>query len=356
VKEIYEAAIEEYRKGRISVLATIIKQAGPSPRGIGAKCLLTKDGALTGTVGGGRLEAEVLEKAREVLESRMAALLSFHLTGTDVEGTDMLCGGDVEVFLAPLSPEQSGLPALFQEVLKVHRRGGAGVLATVVDPEAWSAEETPMLFFTAEGAKTGSVAGNPDLERELKDRAGEFSRQRLPETHDFGEGDRPFNVFVEPVTSNPILFVFGGGHVSRQIVPVAARVGFTVRVIDDRKEFADPRLFPEADEVVERGFDGVMDTLPVDDSSYLVIVTRGHAYDKDVLTQALKTDARYVGMIGSRRKRDIVYQKLLEEGFTGNDLARVHSPIGLSIGAETPEEIAVSIVAELIQERAGNKR
>jgi len=355
VKEIYEAAIEEYGKGRISVLATIVKQAGPSPRGIGAKCLLSQDGTLTGTVGGGRIEAEVLEKAREVLESCVPALLSFHLTGTDVEGTDMLCGGDVEVFLAPLLPQQFGLLALFQEVLKVHRRGGAGVLVTVVDPEAWSAEEAPMLFFTAEGAQTGAMPENPNLERKLKDRAGELARQRLPRTHDFGEGDRPLNVFVEPVTANPILFVFGGGHVSQQIVPFAARVGFTVRVIDDRKEFADPRLFPEADEVVERGFDGVMDTLPVDASSYLVIVTRGHVYDKDVLAQALKTDARYVGMIGSRRKRDIIYQKLVEEGFTGEELAWVHSPIGLSIGAETPEEIAVSIVAELIQERAGKK-
>jgi len=355
MKEVFEAAIEEYKKGRVSVLATIIKQAGPSPRGIGAKCLLSQDGALTGTVGGGRLEGEVLEKAREVLESRVPALLSFHLTGTDVEGTDMLCGGDVEVFLVPLLPEQSGLLALFQEVLKVHRRGGAGFLATVVDRQAWSAKETPMIFLTAEGRQTGAMPGLPNLERQLKDGAGELSGQRLPGTRVFGEGDLSLNVFVEPVASNPILFVFGGGHVSQQIAPAAVRVGFTVRIIDDRKEFADPRLFPEADEVIEHRFEDVMDSLPVDNSSYLVIVTRGHAYDKEVLAQALKTNARYVGMIGSRRKRDIIYQKLLEEGFTQNDLARVHSPIGIAIGAETPEEIAVSIVAELIQERAEKK-
>jgi xanthine dehydrogenase accessory factor len=95
-----------------------------------------------------------------------------------------------------------------------------------------------------------------------------------------------------------------------------------------------------------------MDGLPLDSSSFLVIVTRGHSFDKEVLDQALRTNARYVGMIGSKRKRGIIYQKLLEEGFTRDDLARVHAPIGLSIGAETPSEIAVSIVAELIQERA----
>jgi xanthine dehydrogenase accessory factor len=124
-------------------------------------------------------------------------------------------------------------------------------------------------------------------------------------------------------------------------------------VIDDRQEFADIKNFPDAKEVHKFPFEGVMERLPVDESSYLVIVTRGHVHDKDVLAQALKTDARYIGMIGSTRKRNIIYEKLIEEGFTKEELNRVHSPIGLEIGAETPEEIAVSIVAELIMIRAG---
>ncbi len=355
MKEIYEAAIEECRKGNVSMLATIIKQAGPSPRGIGAKCLLTRDGRLFGTIGGGRLEAEVLAEAPGVLASNVPALMSFHLKGTDVEDTDMLCGGDVEVFLAPISPEDSGLPALFGSILKVHRRGGSGFMATVVDPEAWQGKKAPMFFATTDGTQSGEIPGAPDIEKELKDRTEELVNQRLPKIHHFPKGEGSLNVFVEPVVANPILFIFGGGHVSQQIVPLAARVGFSVTVIDDRGDFADPHLFPEAREVLERRFEDVMDGLPVDGSSYLVIVTRGHSYDKEVLAQALKTNARYIGMIGSRRKRDIIYAKLLEEGFTGEDIARVHSPIGLTIGAETPEEIAVSIVGELIQERAGKK-
>ncbi|MBW2096938.1 MAG: XdhC family protein [Deltaproteobacteria bacterium] len=352
MKEIYERVVEEWSKSNACVLATIIKQAGPSPRGIGAKCLLTKDGTLLGTIGGGRLEAEVLEKAPEVLKSRMPELMSFHLKGTDVEDTDMLCGGDVEVFLFPVSPEDTGLLSLFKAVLKVHRRGGAGLIATVVEPETWQGDKAPMLFLPREGEQAGSIPEYPELETELKNSAGQLLRQSAPKIHTFSVKGQSLSVFVEPIISNPVLFIFGGGHVSQQIVPLAARVGFAVTVIDDREDFADPRLFPEAQHVVKHGFEDIMDSLPVDSSSFLVIVTRGHRYDKEVLAQALKTNARYVGMIGSKRKRDIIYQKLLEEAFTRDDLARVHSPVGLSIGAETPAEIAVSIVAELIKERA----
>jgi xanthine dehydrogenase accessory factor len=149
------------------------------------------------------------------------------------------------------------------------------------------------------------------------------------------------------------MYIFGGGHVSRRIVPLASLVDFSVEVIDDRPEFCMPEDFPEADAVHHLAFEEVMNNLSVDEFSYLVIVTRGHIHDKTVLSQALRTNARYVGMIGSRRKKEIVFKALLEEGFTREDLARVYSPIGLDIGAQTPAEIGVSIVAELIAVRAG---
>jgi xanthine dehydrogenase accessory factor len=162
-------------------------------------------------------------------------------------------------------------------------------------------------------------------------------------------------LFVEPILADPVLYIFGGGHVSAQIIPLASRVGFKVEVIDDRPEFADPAKFPNAARVHQHPFEGVLGRIPVDESSYLVIVTRGHIHDKTVLEQCLRTKAKYIGMIGSRRKKAMIYEKLLEEGFTRSDLDRVHAPIGLDIGAETPEEIAVSIVAELIRVRAGKE-
>jgi xanthine dehydrogenase accessory factor len=145
----------------------------------------------------------------------------------------------------------------------------------------------------------------------------------------------------------------GAGHVGRALAHFVALCDFSVVVVDDRAEFADPERIPDADEVAAvTGFDGVFHDRIIDADSYIVIVTRGHSYDKFVLAQALKTEAGYIGMIGSRRKIALIYQSLLTEGFNRTDLERVHAPIGLAIGGETPEEIAVSITAQLISSRS----
>ncbi len=149
------------------------------------------------------------------------------------------------------------------------------------------------------------------------------------------------------------VYLFGAGHVSREVAVLARRVGFGIIVLDDRVEFASRERFPDADGVtVLETFESAFRDLPVDGNGFIVILTRGHAHDKTVLAGALRTDARYIGMIGSKRKRAAIYAALEDEGFTRADLDRVYSPIGIAIGAETPEEIAVSIVAELIQVRA----
>jgi len=158
-------------------------------------------------------------------------------------------------------------------------------------------------------------------------------------------------ILLEPVFSEPTVYLFGGGHVSEQVVPLAKRVHFKVVVIDDREMFANRERFPEADEVIVSEFEKCFDRLNIDDSSYVVIVTRGHLYDGFVLEQAVKSDARYIGMIGSKKKIKTLYQNLMQKGMTKETLDRVHAPIGIDINSETPEEIAVSIVAELIKVR-----
>jgi len=151
------------------------------------------------------------------------------------------------------------------------------------------------------------------------------------------------------------VYLFGAGHVSRPVAELAAMVDFRTIVLDDREEFANNERFPKADQIVVLpSYDDVFAGLEIGGDSYLVIVTRGHLHDKTVLEQSLRTDAGYVGMIGSRRKQRLVYDELLGKGFCEDDLNRVHNPIGLDIAAETPEEIAVSIVAELIAARAKN--
>jgi xanthine dehydrogenase accessory factor len=353
MKDIYLALFELVREGRFSVLATIIQQAGPSPRGIGAKCLIRDDGSLVGTVGGGILEAQVQDRAKKVLDTHMPERLYFSLTGSDVAGTDMLCGGEVQVFLEPVSPLDPNQLAVIPEVIKILKQEGAGLIATLIDQTRWQGDQAPKVLLETTGKITGVMPGFHAFDETLLDNDRHIFRSRhpfmLPIQDDSGS---LVEVFLEPVSSRPILYLFGGGHVSAQIVPLASRVGFEVVVIDDRPEFTDPGLFPGARDVHQLPFEGVMKGLPVDGSSYLVIVTRGHLNDKEVLAQALETNAGYIGMIGSRRKRDMIYESLIEQGFTREDLSRVHSPIGLDIGAETPEEIAVSITAELILERS----
>ena len=356
MKDIYTKITEIHEKGRGAVLATIIKQEGPSPRGIGAKCLILDDGSLAGTIGGGILEAQALQEARMVFDKGLPIRIKFSLKGTDVAGTDMLCGGNVEVFLEPIPSKGETHLLVFDKAMQITDQGGVGLLATVLDQRAWEHSAIPRLILEKSGERTGFLAGMHELEDALLKKMNQIPSSSqaciLPVEDDAGN---LVDIFVEPVMSEPVLYVFGGGHVSRQIVPLASQVGFQVVVIDDRAEFVHAEHFPGARDIYQLPFEGVMTRLPVHELSYLVIVTRGHVHDKNVLAQALKTTADYIGMIGSRRKKDIIYKKLLEDGFTQKDLSRVHSPIGLDIGAETPEEIAVSIVAQLIKVRAGRR-
>ena len=161
------------------------------------------------------------------------------------------------------------------------------------------------------------------------------------------------NYLVEPSFVPGTVYLFGAGHVSQQVVPLARLVDFRTVVMDDRSEFANRERFPIADEILTlSSFDNSMRDLNMGEDSYIVIVTRGHLHDKTVLEQALRTNARYIGMIGSRTKRDRIYGELEAQGFTAKDVARVHAPIGTKIRAETPEEIGISIVGELILARS----
>ena len=351
---LYEHIVASFEKGRSAVLATMIRQAGPSPRHLGAKCLILDDGEIVGTIGGGLLEAGTIEAAGRVLKTGLPMCLHFSLKGIDVADTDMLCGGNVDIFLEPVLPADPSAGKLYKRVAGLVRRGGTGLIVTVIDETRWRKGRPAKAFFEPGGEAVGELKIGSRAEDELRGRLRAGVKNGQPAVVLMKDDSGALvPLFVEPFKSDPALYVFGGGHVSSQIVPLASRVGFSTVVIDDRPEFAESSKFPDAKEVRLLEFEHVMKNLPVDSSSFLVIVTRGHLHDKSVLTQALRTDARYIGMIGSRRKRDIIYEKLLEEGFAKADLARVHSPIGLDIGAETPAEIAVSIVAELILKRAG---
>lgn len=338
--------LETLKAGEPLVLATILSQAGSTPRTAGTRMAVRKDGAIFGTIGGGKVEAEVMRTVADVLEADRPRVASFDLTTTDAaREMDMICGGRLSVLMEPVRPTADAI-ALYAAVVDCLTAGRKGRMVARLGTGETLPDRIDRCLVTADGEPRGDFTPADDLMNALKESAGE----RAPAVIEVA-GSR---YLVEPCFVPGTVYLFGAGHVSQQVAKLARLVDFRVVVLDDRPEFANRDRFPDAAEThVIPDFQSAFDALTIDADSYMVILTRGHAHDRTVLEGALRTDAGYIGMIGSRKKRDAIYKKLLSEGFTQKDLDRVHSPIGLSIGAETPEEIGVSIVGELIQARAG---
>lgn len=346
MKDIYSQIVDFSRTKREAVLATIVNRKGSSSREVGAKLLVSEDGILAGSVGGGELEKAVIEASSQVLSSALPVFFK--------SDPGLSCGGDVEIFLEPIPPDNEIHLRIYKEITEIVKRGGTGLLATVVDARLYESGQTLKALFKSNGEVIGFLPSMQNAFRSVTDLMPDFLGRQTPGTITCNdEYGAAFNVFIEPIISDPVLYVFGAGHVSSQVVPLARRVGFKVTVIDDRNEFANTRNFPEAENVFNYPYDDVIRRFSIDKSSFIVIATRSHSCDEMVLGQALRTDAGYIGMIGSRRKISVIYNNLVGEGFSDSDFIRVHSPIGIEIGAETPEEIALSIVSELVKVRAG---
>ena len=310
------------------VMATVVESSGSTPRSSGAKMAVRADGSIFGTVGGGLVEARTCRAARTMLDNGApdgrVRLQFVDMTQELAANSDMICGGGLSVLLEVVAPD-GPCAAAYAKLDGLLRKGIRSVLNTRV-------EGTQSL-----GSVNHTVLTGP----------GEGDAPRF-------ERDETGMTLMEPFIPPASLYVYGAGHVSRFTARVGAMVGFRTVVLDDRAEYANWERFPEVDEVVVLpSFDGCCDALVDDRDAFIIIVTRGHLHDRNVLAEALRTKARYVGMIGSRSKRDKIYQSLLADGFTQADIDRCHCPIGLPLGGQTPEEIAVSIVAELIQVRSG---
>ncbi len=338
MNEILKVLLETLKQGGDAVFCGIVESSGSAPRTSGARMLVLPDGSIRGSVGGGPVEGVSVTRAVKMLAGVEGhALLPFSLNSATAAEAGMVCGGAVTVLLQRITPSQRGF---FERLQFLHGTGARPVLVTVMPSD----REPAMALWTAKAGLEG-VALNDGL-------AAELARKALKTRQNFSLQGDGVRVFAEPLVAPTVLYLVGAGHVALATAKVAAFAGFEVVVMDDRAEFASVERYPEARDVrVLDSFDGCLQGLGADD--YVVIVTRGHLHDRDVLAQALRTDAGYIGMIGSRSKRDAVYRSLLESGYTQADLDRVFCPIGLGIGADTPEEIAVSIVGEMIRVRAG---
>jgi xanthine dehydrogenase accessory factor len=248
---------------------------------------------------------------------------------------------------------------VFEEIHKLKREGKRAALATIVNvrgsiPSVMAAK----MLVREDGSIVGTVGGGC-VESDVRKGAMEVMRDEKPKTFNFNLDQRPdddtglvcggsLQVFIEPIIPSPQLYIFGGGHVGANVYKVATLAGFETVIVDDRDLYANRERFPDAQEVHSGDMTETMASLLPSDNSYIVIVTRGHRHDLNVLRWAIDTPARYIGMIGSGRKVLAIYEQLEAQGVAAESLKRVFAPIGLDVGAVTPEEIAISIVAELI--------
>ncbi len=256
--DVYDELIRLRRLGQKCALATIVQVRGSIPSFESAKLLVREDGSMIGTIGGGCVEAEVWNAAREVMETEKPKHMSFNLGQDAAYDNGLICGGQLDVF-------------------------------------------------------------------------------------------------VEPVIPPPRAIVFGAGHISKSLCKVASLAGFSTTIVDNRDSFANRERFPEADEIFAEEYEDVFPKLTIHESTYLIIVTRGHRDDMRVLRWAATTQARYVAMIGSKRKVISVVKELEKDGLSRGQLDRIHAPMGLEIGAISPEEIAISVAAEMIAVRRNPK-
>jgi len=327
------------RAGARGVLATPLSSTGSVPLSAHSKLLLREDGSIAGTIGGGPLELRAPGAARDVLTSGEAQILQFDLDQDEAAESGMICGGECTVLLEPVSPGRA--EDVYAAVARAEKEQKPVVFITLLPSPAGSEK----LVFLPNGALIGE-AGDQQLLDVITETAKETlvaGRPRLIE--------RPLLAHFDPIVPHPTVCIFGAGHVAIPLAHLAGLVGFRVVVTDDREEFANRKRFPHAGNVVVASVSDAFASLSVGDDSYVIAVTRGHAMDEEVVANALSTPAHYIGMIGSKRKVAAVFDRLRQRGFSDEDLARVHAPIGLDIGADTVEEIAVSIVAELIAVR-----
>jgi len=326
------------------MLATIIATSGSTPASSFSK-MMVKDGGLVsvGTVGGGCMEGDVLAAAQRLHVSGKAEILAFHLTEDEyVQG--LICGGTAHVLIEPMT--RSDVPWL--EALAERRREGEDcVLATFIKTDGVIQKRALMV--------PNPSGWNPDDLETLRDIIGIEPSQDLHKALNRHQTRRITTaggeLILEPIAGIPALVIFGGGHVSKHLSKAASLAGFRVTVVDDREQYANPGRFPEAARTIALPFDQAVKELAVSSSTFIVIVTRGHRSDEEILEQVILTEAGYIGMIGSKRKVLATYQNLMERGVPADELRRVFAPVGLEIGAVTAEEIAISIVAQLIRVR-----
>ncbi len=342
--QLYDNIVELLSRQESVVLTTILSRSGSAPRRVGARMIVRSDGSIRGTIGGGILEARVQHLAQNAFDHQGAIVRDFVLTAEDAEQMGMICGGQLRVLIQYVEASDPEYLAFYRQVAATLEGRRRAWLITEIPMNETVQSRLVQCLYRDDGTRLfAGDGGNLPIPSSLAD-----TREPQLVTREAS------HFLVEPLCHEGEVFIFGAGHISQKLAPLTRLLGFRTVVLDDRAAFANRELFPSADDIIVLpSFDQAIANLSIDENSYLVLVTRGHAHDQALLGEALATGAGYIGMIGSRGKRNAVYQALKKEGIAAEAFERVHSPIGLPIAAETPAEIAVSIAAELIAVRRG---
>ncbi len=333
MKEILNAALHAMDNGESTVLVSIVGKSGSAPRGVGAHMLIGCNGRIAGTIGGGVTEAEAIRAGCEALREQVSCMRNYHLREDGEESTGSVCGGDVTLRLQYVPCGDTRLhDAIATAKTRLETKEACWIIIGPLDDSLGA-----ISVYNDLGVKGAEVP--PEVTGTL----GSCSKCVTV---------RGKSYYTQPLIPKGRVYIFGGGHIAQALVPVLSGVDFRCVILEDRTEFCRPELFPGVEEVRLIRPEEWEKHLRITPYDYICVMTRGHKNDIDCQAFALRTEARYIGVMGSRRKIAIVNSELKRRGFTESELARIVTPIGLPILAETPGEIAISIAAQLIQVRA----
>ena len=350
MKEVFEDAVEKLGKGEPVVVATVIRTKGSTPQKPGAKLLVRQDGSGIGTLGGGCVEGDIWFAAKQLMQRGGAAEYKEYELNEELAAEDgLVCGGTMYFLIDPVYSPEDYLPYA-EEISGAYQGEGSVALATVIKSGDDGISVIGDKLFIRENGEIEGSLGSEDIDVAAIDKAFELMVHGRNEYVITATGAE---YFIEAYTTPPQLVICGGGHVSRALASLAKPLEFRLFITDDREEFANQNRFPEADIVVNEKPEDALPNLPINPNTFIVVATRGHRYDNTALLAAAKTSAKYVGLMGSKRKTILIYEDLMRGELSLERIREIRSPIGLDIRARTPEEIAISIMSEILMFRLG---
>ena len=347
MKAVYTEAANLARQNREFVLATVVNTKGSTPQKPGAALLVRADGSTVGTLGGGCVEGDIWFAAKETLRERTGPVFKDYYLNEDIAARDgLVCGGSMFFYIEPFE-QSTEVSDLSNDIENAFEGGESMAVATVVNPKTLALGAR--MTIAEDGATHGSL-GTAVADAIAIETANAVMPLGKAEHIVTDEGDE---IFVAGFTSPATLVLVGGGHVNLQVAKIAQMLGFRLFVTDDRPEFANRERFTMAEETSVAPYDKGLDAFHITKNTAIVIGSRGHHFDDLATEAAVKTPATYVGLLGSKRKTVMIYEALLKRGISPERLKQVHSPVGLDLGGRSPEEIAVSIMAEIVAFRHG---